>query len=323
MKKSLTKNIAFKTIFTIVFLLLTILNFSCKGKNSVRQLNIAIQPSGAFLPMYIVKENEWLEEELSKDQITVNWYEFESGPPINESLASKVTDIGFLGDVPTVSAIAAGNKNLIFGIATKAPEHYAALVSANSEIQSPKDFKNKKIATVVGSAGHNLLKKLLNENNLTFNDIELLNVSPGDTQTVLSTGLVDAVVTWEPNIIRATDSGVAKIAATGADTDLIGVNTIVVRKDYAAENADILKKVLIQYERAARLLPDLDDESLAKLGKPLNLSAAQIKKILPKYDYSTKIDEDSVAALQDTIDFLKYIDILKETYDIKDYLVKD
>ena len=64
----------------------------------------------------------------------------------------------------------------------------------NNSMNSDADMKGKKIATVIGSTGHNLIKKLLSKNGLTFDDIELINIAAGDAGIVLSTGQVDAVV---------------------------------------------------------------------------------------------------------------------------------
>ena len=102
-----------KKITTIMlFALLAISAFTgCskkEAKKGERTVNIAIQPSAAFMPLYLCREKGWIEEALASSQVTVKWNDFESGPPINESLAAGLSDIGTNGDVPTVSAIAAG-----------------------------------------------------------------------------------------------------------------------------------------------------------------------------------------------------------------------
>ena len=141
-------------------------------------VNIAIQPSAAFVPLYVARENGWIEEALKDQGIEVVWNDFESGPPMNESLASGSSDIGVMGDVPTVSSIAAGQDNEIIAMAADGAKSYAMLVSADSTISSPADLKGKKIGTTVGSTGHNLTDKLLAQNNLDINsDVELVNIA--------------------------------------------------------------------------------------------------------------------------------------------------
>ena len=53
------------------------------GQKTKRTVNIAIQPSAAFMPLYLCREKGWIEDALAASQVTVKWNDFESGPPIN------------------------------------------------------------------------------------------------------------------------------------------------------------------------------------------------------------------------------------------------
>ena len=74
------------------------------------EVHFAIQPSAAFIPLYVAKEKGWLDEAMAEYGVSVYWHSFDSGPPINESLLSGESDVGVLGDVPTVFAIALGQE---------------------------------------------------------------------------------------------------------------------------------------------------------------------------------------------------------------------
>lgn len=297
-------------------------NVSDKDGVTAKEVNIGIQPAAAFVPLYVAREKGWIEEALKPYGVTVNWNDFESGPPINESMASGESDFGFLGDVPSVSAIAAGQENEFVAIAAYGPEYYAMIASAdNDDVNSAKDLKDKKVATVVGSTGHNLTQKLLNKNNLDINkDIELVNIAAGDASTVLSTGQVDAVAIWEPNITRLVDNGTAKIIGTGKDCGLRGVNPIVVRSEFAKQNKTIVKIIIEQYARAAAELDNLDEETKNAVAKDLSLEPDQLLPVAAKNDYSVKITQEDIDSLQDTIEFLVGIGKIPKSYEIKDYV---
>ena len=286
---------------------------------TAEEVHIAIQPSAAFIPLYIAREKGWIEEALSEYGVDVTWNDFESGPPMNESLASGASDIGVIGDVPTVSAIAAGQENEVIAISAQAADSYAVLVAADSDYATPEDLKGKKFATVIGSTGHNLTQKFLNTAGLSIDDVELINIAAGDAATVLANGEVDAVSIWEPNVTRLVDNGVAKIIAEGSDVGLAGTNTIVARKAFTEANPKITGIVLEQYARAAEAIPELDDETWEKVAQDLSLDADQVKSILPKYNFSVVITQEDIDALNDTIDFLVGIDAISEKYDIADY----
>ncbi len=284
------------------------------------EVHIAIQPSAAFIPLYVAREKGYIEEALEEYGVEVVWNDFESGPPMNESLASGDSDFGVIGDVPTVSAIAAGQQNEVVAISAQAADSYAILVPADSDAETASDLAGGKIATVIGSTGHNLTQKFLNAEGLSIDDIELVNISAGDAATVLANGEVDAVAIWEPTVTRLVDNGTAKIIAEGSDVGLAGTNTIVARKAFSEENPLIVEIVLEQYARAASELDTLDDETLQKVADDLSLEPEQVLAILPKYNYSVIPQQEDIDALNDTISFLVGIDAISESYDIADYV---
>lgn len=293
------------------------------GENiaDTKVVNIAIQPSAAFIPLYIARENGWIEEALKEQGVTVNWNDFESGPPMNESLAAGSSDIGVMGDVPAASAIAAGQNNEIIAIAANGPDSYAMLVSVDSDITSPSELEGKKIGTVVGSATHILTDKLLETNNLDINtDVELVNISTGDAATVLANGEVDAVAIWEPTVTRLVENGTARIIGEGSDCGILGVNPIVARADYAQNNPEVVKVIIEQYARGVAALENLDEEIKNNVAKRLSVEPDQLYTVAGKYQYAVTITEDEEADLQNTIAFLVKIGVLAEEYDISSYV---
>ncbi len=287
---------------------------------SAEVVNIAIQPSAAFVPLYYAKEMGWIEEALSEYDVEVVWNEFESGPPMNESLASGSSDIGVVGDVPIVSAIAAGQENELIALTCDAPLSYNLLVSADSEIASVEELKGKKIATVVGSTAHNLVSKLLTSADLTMADVELVNISAGDVEAVLVNGEVDAAAIWEPNVTRLVDKGSAKIIATGEDCGLLGVNGMVARKAFTEENPLISRIVVEQFQKGIEALEDPDEEIMAKVAEDLTLDEEQLDAVSAKFEYKVDVAQEDIDGLNDTIEFLVSIGVLTEAFDFAPYV---
>lgn len=312
-----------------VMLLTTMLagcsNTKEEGKSEAsKTLNVAIQPSGAFAPFFVVREKGWLEEALADQGVTVNWTDFESGPPMNESMAAGSSDIAFVGDVPTVSAIAAGQENEVVATTAVGGKSYSMVVKADSDIKSVKDLKGKKVGTTIGSTAQNLVEKLLAKDGLDINkDIELVNISPGEAKSVISSGDIDAVVFWEPTPTQLIGDKVGRVIAHGPIGKFLGINTLVVRKEYAQNNPEVMKVILEQYARGAAELKNLDDETKQAAAKYLSVTPEQFMDIVTtKYDYTVKIADADVDSLQDTIDFLVRVGNLDETYDIKPYVNK-
>lgn len=286
-------------------------------------VNIAIQPSGAFIPLIIAREEGWIEDALSEYGVEVVWNDFESGPPINESMAADLSDIGTLGDVPTVSAIAAGQDNQVVLIAAEGERAYAILTAADSDIESIADLKGKTVATTLGSTGHNLFEKALSTEELTFDDVNLINISAGDAGTVLSTNEADAVAIWEPNVTRLVENGTAKVLTYGGEVGLLGVNPLVADSKFVEENPTIIKVIIEQYARGVAEIDQISDDTLAAVAEYLSLDTEQVLTVASNWDYTVDITDADTEGLQDTIGFLVTIGNLTEEYSIDDYVNTD
>ena len=296
---------------------LTLCGCPKKSGGTARVVHIAIQPSAAFIPLYVARYNHFIEDALLPMGVSVVWQDFESGPPMNASLAAEMSDIGVIGDVPTVSALSGAVPMKLVGIPASGPDAYAMLARPDdASFRSSADMKGKRIATVFGSTGHNLTMKLLQKNGLSFEDIEFISIAAGDAENALSSGLADAVVIWEPNVTRLIDGGRAKIVALGSETDLQGTNGFVVRAEYLVSQREVISTILEQYQRAVELVPALDEATLIKLAGALTLTPSQVQKIAEKYDYSVVIADQDVEALQDTVRFFVSIGNLASPYPV-------
>lgn len=282
-------------------------------------LNIAIQPAASYAPLYVIKNNGWLEQALKKYGVTVKWTEFESGPPENESFASGQQDIGVMGDVPAIVGKASGQNTTIFGIAGYGPKAFAILVPKNSKISNVKQLKGKKVGFVVGSYAHHLLDATLTHNNMTLNDVSLVNLGVGDMKNALATGQIDAAVIWEPNITIFEQSGTARVLSDGTGI-LRGELTIVGRSQYLKDNPQIAKVFLEQYARGNRELLQNTDKSANLIAKDFKLTPDQVKIVLKKYTYPTVITKADTSELKDTVNFLKKINSIKNNVNIDTFV---
>lgn len=286
------------------------------GKKVVR---IAVQPSSAFIPLYVARTNGWIEEALKKENVAVQWTDFEAGPPMNESFSAGQQDIGVIGDIPAVSAVAAGQDNVYIADINGGPA-YAVLVKPDSPIQSVADLKGKKVGTVVGSTSQNLLEKLLKKNGLTIQDVELVNISAGDAQTVLANGNVDAVSIWEPTVTRLEANKTARILADGTDVGFKGVNVIFARNQFIKDHPDIAKIILEQYVRGVNEWKAHPEKYAPALQQYFKLEPDLIIATSKKYDYKSVFADEDAAALEDTAAFLRSINAIQGDVDIKGHI---
>lgn len=290
-----------------------------KDGESTNTVCIGVQPSAAFIPMFIARHTGVLEDALKKQGVNVIWFDFQSGPPMNTSIAKAETDLCLYGDVPTVSAIEQGSIREVVGITAQAANSYAIVVPKNSTIDSPQMLKGKKVATVLGSTSHNMLDKYLAKGGLTLDDIELVSATIPTMSEMIKNGEVDAVSLWEPGVTKLTDTGDFRILAQGSDCGLEGTNTIIGRESYNNVNPKVVETILQEYKKAADSIPNTSEETWNYVADYLGLTVEQVKSMLPKYNYSVAITSEDIESLNDTINFLVKIGKLEKAYNISKY----
>lgn len=76
-------------------------------------------------------------------------------------------------------------------------------IVANSSIKTVADLTGKKVGVAKGTFSEYMLETVLKENNVDISSVEVLNIATEDTVSLLSSGKVDAVASWEPLMSEA------------------------------------------------------------------------------------------------------------------------
>ena len=166
--------------------------------------------------------------ELSNLPYAVKWYEFPNAAPLLESLNASHLDAGLVGDGPLSFAVASGAA--IKAIQASQYLGNAIIVKNGSSIKSAADLKGKKIATVKGSSGQNLVFNALSSAHLPADSVQFVFTTPAEATLALDNGAVDAVATWEPYVSFAIAQSGAVIAVDG---DAFPVSNYLVATDRA------------------------------------------------------------------------------------------
>src|SRR5262245_37090737 len=95
---------------------------------------------------HALQKTDILERNRLKGQFTM----FSFGPAVNEALVSGAIDIGFVGDMPSISLVAVNAPITVIG--RQSVFRGAVIASAKSDIKSVVDLKGKKVHGPVGSS---------------------------------------------------------------------------------------------------------------------------------------------------------------------------
>jgi sulfonate transport system substrate-binding protein len=138
--------------------------------------------------------------ELEDVPYEIGWALFPAASPLLEALASGAVDLGGVGGAPFAFAYAGGAPiKVVF--ATRAVNGHGGKASAivvprGSSVRTLADLRGKRVATVRGSAGQNLVLRLLEKENIGLGEIKWTYLQNGEAKAALAAGSVDAWSTW-------------------------------------------------------------------------------------------------------------------------------
>lgn len=217
-------------------------------------------PSGDL----IVKNNRWLEEALPDHNI--KWVKFDSGADVNTAFVADELDFGALGSSPVARGLSEP-LNIPYQVAfilDVAGDNEALVARNDAGINSIADLTGKRVGTPFASTAHYSLLAALNQNGLSPNDVQLIDLQPQAILAAWERGDIDAAYTWLPtlNDLRKTGKDLItsrQLAAEGKPT----LDLAVVSRKFAESNPEVVDTWRKQQARALDVIAG-DPASAAK-----------------------------------------------------------
>ena len=227
----------------------------------------------------ITKGAKYFEEEMGITTEDIN--RFDAGRDIITALTSGSVDFGGpFGVVPTVVGLTSGTDYKVIYIECLIRGSEGLVVREGSGIESVADLKGKKVAVTSASSGHYGMLCALQDEGMTIDDIEMIDMNPKDTYAAWQRGDIDAAYTWNPTLINLTHEG-GKVILTVEDLLANGHQTInfhVVRTEYAEQHPDQVKAYIKALARGVDLYYDNTDEAFGIISDYLEIDPADAQE---------------------------------------------
>lgn len=182
-----------------------------------------------------------LEQNGLKGQMTM----FSYGPAVNEGLISGALDVGFIGDMPSVSLLATGAPLTI--IARQSVFRGSILASTKSDIKTLADLRGRKLYGPYGSSIYRAALTMVQEAGLKpGKDVEIVNMGFADLSDALKSGKIEALFVWDPWIALFEGQGLARVLKSDASLTMV----VAMRDDYIKANPDAVERFLKAHKEA-------------------------------------------------------------------------
>lgn len=147
---------------------------------------------------------------------------FSFGPAVNEALVSGSIDVGFIGDMPSVSLAAVNAPTTVIG--RQSVFRGSIVASTKSGINTLADLKGKKLHGPFGSSIYLAALSMLEKAGLhAGTDVQLINMGFADLSDAMRAGKVDAVFVWDPWVENFAEKGLGKVLSSDTALTMVTV----------------------------------------------------------------------------------------------------
>ncbi|WP_227501484.1 aliphatic sulfonate ABC transporter substrate-binding protein [Synechocystis sp. PCC 7509] len=262
----------------------------------------------------VLKEKGWLEQDLAKDNIKVEWVQSLGSNKALELLNSRSIDFGSTAGAAALIGKANGNPIKSVYVYSK-PEWTALVTGAKSNIQKVEDLKGKRVAVTRGTDPHIFLLRALDQARLSQKDVELIQLQHPDGRAALEKGDVDAWAGLDPHMARTEVEKGSRLFFREPNFNSYGV--LNVRSAFAKDYPSYVERVLSIYEKGRKWSLQNPEELKQVLVKEAKLTDAIAAKQLERTDLSSAtIGEVQKQAISAAGDVLKKSGVIKESINV-------
>ena len=224
----------------------------------------------------VIKQQGWLEAELGKQGITVNWVKSAGSNKANEALRAAAIDVGSTAGSAALLARSNDSPIQVIDIYSQ-PEWAALVVPAGSPIKTVADLKGKKIAATKGTDPYFFLLQSLQEAGLSASDVTVEVLQHADGWAALQNGSVDAWAGLDPIMAGAEAAGATLLYRNVAFNSYGFLNAT---ESFISQRPDVAQVVVDAYERARAWAQEHPDETAAYLSQEAGLDIAVATKVI-------------------------------------------
>ena len=154
-------------------------------------------------------------------------------------------------------------------------------IVAKKEYNSIEELKGKKVALdTTGGADFFWFQYLLHQKGMTLKDFDVQNMAAGDAGAAFVAGKVDAAITWQPWLSKASKTDFGHTLIDSKASPGVIVDTFAMRKDFIKAHPDAVKGITAAWYDAIKFLKENPEEAVEILAKHLGEKPENVKSEL-------------------------------------------
>lgn len=186
-------------------------------------------------------------------------------------------------------------------------------IVATADVQAVPDLAGKDVGVKVGATSYVFLLSVLKDAGMTVDDINVVDMNPGEAGTAFVAGQIDAAVTWEPFLSKATKREGGHVLVSSAEAPGLIVDSLAIRRDWVDAHPDAVVGLIQGYYDAYEFWQSNPDEALPIMAESQGVSTADYEEVLPGVTmYSPQQIAEFMKAPADQTGILKLTSYINE-----------
>ncbi len=241
------------------------------------------------------------------------------GKAILNAVIKGEVELGTSSETPFMHAVLGGGKLFAFITTVTAENHLAIVARKDSGIFTPKDLKGKTIGVTLGTNGEYFMDLVLLMNSILRNEVNAVNIKPGQMFDSLINGKVDAIATWNPQKYRAQK----KLGDRGSVFSAEGIYSpffiVTATQSYVHDNPVVIEKVVRALQSASRFIRSNREKSYQIVAPYMKIEETLLNELSATYQFRLSLEQSFLLTLESQSKWAKKNE-LTDRKDIPDYL---
>jgi NitT/TauT family transport system substrate-binding protein len=217
---------------------------------------------------------------------------------LNSMLEGKA-DLAITADTPVMHAVTGGREITTIGVAMTSRRGSAIIARKDRGIVVPADLKGKTVGVARGTAGEYFLDSFLSTRGMDTDQLNILDMRPGEMLEGLLAGRADAVSIWDPLLIQLKrELGVNGIVFYD-EAIYRYITCIAARPEFVRTRPEDVRKLLTALIRAENFIKDNPEASRRLAADFLKLDREVLEEIWASYDFRVVLDQSLIVSLED------------------------